>query len=200
MRKDHRIDNGRCPDAVMTFFTYFKGRAKARRAGLCPAQVTRRDAEVTQGSGDLAGGESWRKPARGSRGRANSGAAACRALRAEAHRARRCRRLAAPAPRRRPVPPQRAHDDRARADWPGGPARAGCADRRGSGHSNGPGRRASSGAAPSSVKGTRRSFLTASQKGSSGPALERRSLCLPGGPDGKGQAGGQARSARGDLI
>src|SRR5215469_8617830 len=92
------VRHGRCPDAVMTFFTYFKGRAKARRAGLCPAQVTRRDAEVTQGSGDLAGGESWRKPAGGSRGRANSGAAACRALRAEAHRARRCRRLAAPAP------------------------------------------------------------------------------------------------------
>jgi hypothetical protein len=32
---------------------------------------------------------------------------------------------------------------------------------------------------PSTVKGTRRSFLTASQKGSSGPTLERRSLCTP---------------------
>jgi hypothetical protein len=34
---------------------------------------------------------------------------------------------------------------------------------------------------PSTVKGTRRSFLTASQKPSSGPALERRSLCTPSG-------------------
>jgi hypothetical protein len=51
---------------------------------------------------------------------------------------------------------------------------------------------------PSSIKGTRRSFLTASQKGSSGPALERRSLCRPSGPDGGGQARGQARSARGE--
>jgi hypothetical protein len=51
---------------------------------------------------------------------------------------------------------------------------------------------------PSSVKGNPRSFLSASQKGSSGPALERRSLCRPSGPDGEGQARGQARSARGE--
>ena len=51
---------------------------------------------------------------------------------------------------------------------------------------------------PSVVKGTRRSFLTASQKGSSGPALERRSLYRPSGPDGKGQARGQAPKARGE--
>jgi hypothetical protein len=50
---------------------------------------------------------------------------------------------------------------------------------------------------PSSVKGTPRSFLTASQKVSSGPTLERRSLYRPSGPDGKGQARGQARNARG---
>ena len=37
-----------------------------------------------------------------------------------------------------------------------------------------PERRALSGLGPSSVKGTRRSFLTAPQKRSSGPALERR--------------------------
>jgi hypothetical protein len=43
-----------------------------------------------------------------------------------------------------------------------------------------------------------RSFLTASQKGSSGPTLERRSLCRPSGPDGEGQARGQARNARGE--
>ncbi len=51
---------------------------------------------------------------------------------------------------------------------------------------------------PSVVKGTRRSFLTASQKRSPGPTLERRSLCRPGGPDGEGQARGQARNARGE--
>ena len=45
---------------------------------------------------------------------------------------------------------------------------------------------------------TPRSFLTASQKGSSGPALERGSLCRPSGPDGEGRARGQARSARGE--
>ena len=50
---------------------------------------------------------------------------------------------------------------------------------------------------PSSVKGAPRSFLTASQKGSSGPTLERRSLCRPSRPDGKGQAEGQAQDARG---
>jgi hypothetical protein len=49
---------------------------------------------------------------------------------------------------------------------------------------------------PSSVKGTRRSFLTASQERSPGPALERRSLCRPSGPDGEGQTRGQAGSAR----
>ena len=57
----------------------------------------------------------------------------------------------------------------------------------------GPERRALSGLGPSSVKGTRRSFLTASQKRSSGPTLERRNLCQPSGPDGEGQARGQAR-------
>jgi hypothetical protein len=42
----------------------------------------------------------------------------------------------------------------------------------------------------------KRSFLTAPQKGSSGPTLERPSLCRPSGPDDKGQAGGQALQAR----
>ena len=52
---------------------------------------------------------------------------------------------------------------------------------------------------PSSVKGTRRSFLTASQKRSPGPALERRKTSAsPAGLDGEGQARGQARSARGE--
>jgi hypothetical protein len=52
---------------------------------------------------------------------------------------------------------------------------------------------------PSSVKGTRRSIITASQKGSSGPTLERRSLCRPSGPDGEGQTRGQARRRAANL-
>jgi hypothetical protein len=55
-------------------------------------------------------------------------------------------------------------------------------------------------AGPSSVKGTRRSFLTASQKRSSGPTLDPGDLCQPSGPDGEGQARGQARSARGEPL
>jgi hypothetical protein len=36
MSEDHRIDNGRCPDAVMTFFTYFKGAQSAPGVGWPP--------------------------------------------------------------------------------------------------------------------------------------------------------------------
>ena len=81
---------------------------------------------------------------------------------------------------------------------PGRHARAGCADRRAKGHSHRCGTPRIVRVGPSSVKGTPRSFLTASQKGSSGPTLERRSLCRPSGPDGEGQARGQARNARGE--
>jgi hypothetical protein len=42
------------------------------------------------------------------------------------------------------------------------------------------------------------SAKTAPQKASSGPTLGARSLCRPGGPDGVGQARGQARNARGE--
>ena len=77
-------------------------------------------------------------------------------------------------------------------------ARAGCADHRAKGHSHRAGTPRIVQVGPSSVKGTPRSFLTASQKGSSGPTLERRSLCRPSGPDGEGQARGQARNARGE--
>ena len=49
---------------------------------------------------------------------------------------------------------------------------------------------------PSSVKGTEDPFKTASQKASSGPALERRSLCTPSGSETKGQAE-PARTGRG---
>jgi hypothetical protein len=58
------------------------------------------------------------EPDGGGRGPACFGAAACRALRAEAHRARRCRRSAVPAPAGRQSRPQRAHGDRARRTSP----------------------------------------------------------------------------------
>jgi hypothetical protein len=54
-------------------------------------------------------------------------------------------------------------------------------------------------AGPSSVKGTPRSFLTASQKRSLGPTLERRSLCQPSGPGGEGPAKGLARTHAANL-
>ena len=82
---------------------------------------------------------------------------------------------------------------------PGRHARAECADRRAKGHSHRAGTPRIVQVGPSSVKGTPRSFLTASQKGSSGPTLERRSLCRPSGPDGKGQAKGQARKRAANL-
>ena len=82
---------------------------------------------------------------------------------------------------------------RATRAGPGHHARAECADRRAKDHSHRAGTPRIVQVGPSSVKGTPRSFLTASQKGSSGPTLERRSLCRPSGPDGEGQARGQAR-------
>ena len=120
-----------------------------------------------------------------------------RALRAEALRRDELPRTAAPAPaaagprRHAPMP---HHTSRAR------PSRADCAHRRAKGHSHRAGTPRIIRVGPSSVKGTRRSFLTASQKRFSGPALERRSLCRPSGPDGEGQARGQARNARGGLY
>ena len=84
------------------------------------------------------------------------------------------------------------------ASWPGRSSRVRCADCRTKGHSHGAGTPRIVRAGPSSVKGTPRSFLTAPQKGSSGPTLERRSLCQPSGPDGEGQARGQARNAHGE--
>ena len=53
---------------------------------------------------------------------------------------------------------------------------------------------------PSSVKGTPKILSNRFEIGSSGPTLERRSrsLCRPSGPDGEGQARGQARNARGE--
>jgi hypothetical protein len=126
---------------------------------------------------------------------ADSGRRPAAPLRAGALRARRRHQVSRPAPAGRQSPPQRtrctatARTDRAvpvrRA------RRLPC-----EGHRDGAGSPRIVRSGPSSVKGTRRSFLTASQKGSPGPTLERWSLCRPSGPDGKGQAGGQALEAQ----
>ena len=83
---------------------------------------------------------------------------------------------AAPMPR---APPQHAPRRNApwvtrSASWPGRSSRVRCADRRTKDHSHGAGTPRIVRVGPSSVKGTRRAFLTASQKRSSGPTLERR--------------------------
>jgi hypothetical protein len=94
----------------------------------------------------------------------------------------------------RQFPQQRTHGGRNRGNWPGRPPRQACR-LLGERYSTEAGTPRVVRGGPSSVKGTRRSFLTAPQKGPSGPALER-CLCRPFGPDGKGQAGGQALQAR----
>jgi hypothetical protein len=119
-----------------------------------------------------------------------------RALRAEALRRDELPRTAAPAPAA--VGPRRharmpRHTSRARPSRSRRVRRSPC-----EGHSYRAGTPRIVQVGPSSVEGTRRSFLAASQKGSSGPALERRSLCRPSGPDGEGQARGQARQAHGE--
>jgi hypothetical protein len=125
------------------------------------------------------------------------GAAAFRrALWAEAHQARRLPRTAPPVtgrcgPRRIPLPhppaprPGRQHSRRVRQS-PGSVTATGAGTPR------------IVRAGPSSVKGTRRSFQTAPQKRSSGPTLERRRPTS--GPDGEGQAEGQARRRAANLC
>ncbi len=51
---------------------------------------------------------------------------------------------------------------------------------------------------PLQRQGHPRSFLAAPQKRSWDPPLSTGDLCRPGGPDGEGQARGQARNARGE--
>jgi hypothetical protein len=103
-------------------------------------------------------------------------------------------------PRHRPQPvPAVTPRCRATRAGPGRHAHAERADRRAKGHGHRAGTPRIVRVGPSSVKGTPRSFLTASRKGSPGPALERRSLCRPSGPDGEGQAKGQARTRAANL-
>jgi hypothetical protein len=86
-----------------------------------------------------------------------------------------------PRPPRRRYRLQRAHSDRVGASWPGRRSDAVRADSHEKDHRRWAGTPHIVRRGPSSVKGTRRSFLTAPQKGSSGPTLECRSLCRPSG-------------------
>ena len=106
-----------------------------------------------------------------------------------------------PAPRRS-TPRRNAPWAAALASWPGRSSRAKCTDRRTKGHSRRAGTPRIVRVGPSTRKGTRRSLLTAPQTRSAesifGTHPCARSLCRPGGPDGEGQARGQARNARGE--
>jgi hypothetical protein len=120
-----------------------------------------------------------------------------RALWAEARQARRLPRTAP----RRPAAcgPRRSSLPRPPAPRPGRSRRAECATNRESVTATRAGTPRIVRAGPSSVKGTRRSFLKPLRRNDlRDPPLSAGDLCQPSGPDGKGQAGGQARSARGE--
>jgi hypothetical protein len=111
----------------------------------------------------------------------------------------RCPSRRCPAPGRSPhsaVTHRRSCAPRA---GPGRSARAGCADCRMKGPSDGAGTPRIVRAGPSSVKGTRRSFLKPLRGNDlQDPPLSAGDLCQPSGPDGEGQARGQARNAHGE--
>ena len=172
------------PGCCDNFLYYFKGTPSARRAVRPLAQIGREDASASRYSAtrredhararrvgrqlaDAGAGGLPRPPGRKPSGR---GAAAM---------------SAGPHPQagssRRYAYPMTA----TALNWPGRSPCARCPDRRAKGHGDQAGTPRIIRGGPSSVKGTRRSFLNASQKGSSGPALERRSLCHPSGPVGK---------------
>ena len=105
---------------------------------------------------------------------------------------------AAPMPR---TPPQHAPRRNApwvmrSASWPGRSSRARYADRRVKGHSTGPERRALSGSAPPASRAL--AFGRFAEAICAAPTLDPGDLCRPSGPDGEGQAEGQARNARGE--
>ncbi len=104
---------------MRTFFTIFQGHAFGAPGRAVPGPNRIRGAGVTEGIASWSeGGVATAK--RAAEKLAYSGTAACRALRAGAHRARRCRRSAASAPAGRRFPLQRAHGDR--ASKPAGPS------------------------------------------------------------------------------
>jgi hypothetical protein len=111
--------------------------------------------------------------------------------------ARRLPRTAAPATRRQQSPPYPAAAPASTTARPSASRRA--RQSPGECHSQRAGTPRIVRAAPSSVKGTRRSFLTASQKRSSGPALERRRTLPAQRPDGEGQAKSQAQGRAANL-
>ena len=105
-----------------------------------------------------------------------------------------------------PHPPQHAHRRNApwvtrSASWLGRSSRARYADRRMKDDSHRAGTPRIIRAGPSSVKGTRRSFLKPLRRNDlRDPPLSAGDLCQPSGPDGGGQARGQARWARGGPL
>ena len=108
---------------VTTFPTASRARLRRARPGRA-WPIACEDAEVTGRNRKLARREPP-GPSGVAEGRTCSGAAACRALRAGAHRARRCLRSAAPAPAGSRYSHQRASGDRACKTRPGRPPRAG---------------------------------------------------------------------------
>jgi hypothetical protein len=88
---------GGAPVARDNFLHHLKGTPSARQAEQCSAEVVCRDAEISRVESRV-GAEENRQSRGAAVGRAYSGAAVCRALRAGAHRARRCHRPAFPAP------------------------------------------------------------------------------------------------------
>jgi hypothetical protein len=120
---------------------------------------------------------------------------------AGAHRSRAAaRRADGPAPGRS-APRRNAPWVMRSTSWPGWSSRARCASRRMKGPRR-PGRNAAHCPGwPLQRQGHPKIVSkTASQKRSSGPTLERRSLCQPSGPDGEGQAKGQARRRAANLC
>ena len=154
------------------------GRNRLRELARATGETRAAGGPVISGKGRRESRRCWAAAFAAPFGRKPYGAASCRA-RLSRHRPQ-------------PVPAVTSRCGATRAG-PGRHGRAECADRRAKGDSHRDGTPRIVQVGPSSVKGTRRSFLIASQKGSSGTALERRSLCRPSGPDGEGQARGQAR-------
>ena len=163
------------PECCDNFLYYFKGTPSARQAGHGRAEGVCRDAEISRGE-SRAGQRRTVRAERATGGRAYSGAAACRALRAEAHRARRSRRSSAPQPQAGGTRSNAPSGDRASANGPGCRSDAERANRRekvtGSERSAAhcPGR-------PLQRQGQPEILSNRSAERISGPALERPSLC-----------------------
>ena len=186
-------------DAVRIFFTTIKSAPSARQADQ-PQPQPRRCVAPARRSVERAGecravtassdGESRRRW-RGSLARACS---------AEAHR--RGPLPAAPLPR---TPPQRVpavtHRELPRcASWPGRRLASAAPVARRKVIGIGPERRALSGLAPPASRAPGDRFKPLRRNDLRDPPLSAGDLCQPSGPDGEGQARGQARSARDEPL